>query len=149
MNQGSAATPQYWTDAWTGYPAARARVLESLAAARSRNPVFLCGDVHAFGAAGINAVPERLDTPLVAAEFITTSVSSDPMAQGTLDRWRANNPNVHRLDGTRRGYLSLTLTEQRLRADLVGIDDARNPEAARTAEGSFVVAAGDPHILPG
>lgn len=147
MDQGVEA-PEYWTDGWTGYPAARQRLLDSLQQARSSNPVLLSGDIHAFTVAGVNAVPERLDTPLVAAEFSATSITSDPIAQATLDRWRAANPNVQRLDGTRRGYLLLTLAERQLRADLVALDDARRPDSGRKVMASYIVEAGDPRILP-
>src|SRR5690348_7305368 len=69
MNEGSAERAEYWTDSWTGYPPARQRVIDALQAARASNPVILGGDIHAFIVSGINAVPERPDTPLVAAEF--------------------------------------------------------------------------------
>jgi alkaline phosphatase D len=148
MNQGTTDAPQYFTDGWTGYPAARQRVLDALEAARSTNPVILSGDIHAFGVCGVNAVPERPDSPLRAAEFCTSSVSSDPIGQATLDRWRAANPNVHRLDGSHRGYLAVTLSEQRMQAELVAVEDARRPDSSRVVAGSYVVEAGDPRILP-
>jgi alkaline phosphatase D len=147
MNQGSDAA-EYWSDGWTGYPAARQRLLDSLQQARSSNPVLLSGDIHAFTVAGVNAIPERLDTPLVAAELGATSITSDPIAQPTLDRWRAANPNVQRLDGTRRGYLVLTLAEQRLRADLIAMDEARTADSGRHVMASYIIESGDPRILP-
>lgn len=147
MNQGTEAA-EYWSDGWTGYPAARQRLIDSLQRARSSNPVVLSGDIHAFTVAGVNAIPERLDTPLVAAEFGATSITSDPIAQATLDRWRAANPNVHRLDGTQRGYLMLALTEQRLKADLVAVDDARRVDSGRKVVASYIVESGHPRIIP-
>ncbi|HUG73537.1 MAG TPA: alkaline phosphatase D family protein [Steroidobacteraceae bacterium] len=148
MDQGEGGNAEYWSDGWTGYPAARSRLLESLAKTRSGNPVVLSGDIHAFTVAGINAVPERLDTPLVAAEFGVTSISTDAIAQDTLDRWRAANANVHRLDGTRRGYLLLTLSDRQLRADLVGVDDPALPDSGVRVSASYVLEAGDPRIKP-
>jgi alkaline phosphatase D len=148
MNQGSSGATEYWSDGWTGYPAARQRLVDALLQARSGNPVVLSGDIHAFTVAGINAVPERLDTPLVATEFSTTSISSDPIAQESLDQWRAANANVHRLDGRYRGYLNLTLSEQGMRADLVGIDDPTRADSGRRIVASHVVEAGDPRIQP-
>jgi hypothetical protein len=91
-------------------------------------------------------VPERLDTPLVAAEFGVTSITTDAIAQETLDRWRAANPNVHRLDGTRRGYLSLTLSDRQLRAELIAVDDPNRPDSPARASASYVLEAGDPRI---
>jgi alkaline phosphatase D len=148
MREGTVEKPEYWTDAWTGYPAARQRLLDSLQQARPANHVILSGDIHAFLVRGINAVPERFDTPLVASEFVTTSISSDPVAAATLERWRSLNPQLQRLDGSRRGYLSLTLSPKQLRTDLVTVDDASRPDAARSVSASYVVEAGNPAIHP-
>jgi alkaline phosphatase D len=96
----------------------------------------------------VNAVPERFDTPLVAAEFVTTSVTSDAPPQDTLDKWKPANPNLLRLDSTRRGYLSLRLSRQRLQVDLVTIEDRAQADSARQLSGSYVVESGSSAILP-
>jgi alkaline phosphatase D len=148
INQGTAEAPQYSTDSWSGYPVARQRLVDSLRQTRAANPVLLGGDIHASLVARIHAVPERLDSPLVAAEFCATSISSNPQPQATLDKWVATNANLQRLDGSRRGYLALTLTGKQLRADLVAVDDVTRPDAARLPAASYVVEAGNPAILP-
>ena len=48
----------YWADGWNGYPAARARLLETLAQRQTSNPVILSGDIHAFLVNDVNARPE-------------------------------------------------------------------------------------------
>jgi alkaline phosphatase D len=148
VDEAMAGQPEYWTDSWTGYPAARQRLLDSVQRARAANPVVLSGDFHCFMVSSINAVPERLDSPLVASEFVGTSISSDSLGQDVLDRWRANNPHLQRLDGTRRGYLRLTLSAKQLRADLITVDDASRPDSGRSVAGAYVVEAGNPAILP-
>ncbi len=148
VNEAMGDKPEYWTDSWTGYPAARQRLVDSLRQSRAANPVILGGDIHAFVVGSINAVPERFDTPLVAAEFVTTSISSDAVAQPVLDRWLAANPNLQKLDGRRRGYLSLTLSEKQLRTDLITIDDSTRADSGRGIAGSYVVESGSPAILP-
>jgi len=148
MNEGTVGQPEYWTDAWTGYPAARQRLLDSVRNAQAKNPVILGGDIHAFVVGGVNAVPERLDTPPLAAEFVTTSISSESVAQPVLDKWRAANPQIECLDGRRRGYLALTLSDRQLRAELVTVDDASRSDSGRSTAGSYVVEAGNPAILP-
>jgi alkaline phosphatase D len=148
MDQDPSERREYWTDGWTGYPAARQRLVETLQRTRAPNPVMLSGDIHAYIVAGLNAVPEDPDTPLVAGEFVTTSISSDPVAASVLEEWRAANPRFHRLDGSRRGYTLLDLSEQRLRADLVAVDDRDRPDSGRRAAGSYVMEAGHPAIHP-
>lgn len=148
VDEAMADQPEYWNDSWTGYPAARQRLLDDLQRARAANPVVLSGDFHCFMVSSINAVPERFDTPLVASEFVGTSISSDALAQTVLDRWRNQNPHLQRLDGTRRGYLSLTITPKQMSAELIAIDDAAKPDSGRSKVGAYVVEAGNPTILP-
>lgn len=148
MNQGTPDAVEYWSDGWTGYPAARQRLVESLQQGKGGVPVVLSGDIHAFIAAGIHAVPERADTPLVAAEFGASSISSDPIAQDSLDAWRAASPGIQRLDGRHRGYLSLTLTPRALRADLVGVVNPLQADSPCRSVGSHVIEAGNPRIQP-
>jgi alkaline phosphatase D len=136
----------YGTDAWNGYPAARARLLETLQKRRVANPVVLSGDIHAFLAGTINAVPAQLDTPAVATEIVVGSLTSDPRPQAQLDGWRAENPNLQIAEGRQRGYLSLRVTARRLDADLIAIDDVNNPASPRHTLRSCVVEAGKPQI---
>lgn len=138
----------YWSDAWTGYPAARQRLVDTLQQTRSQNPVIFSGDLHAFVAGNVNAVPERLDTPLVAAEFVATSVSSDSRPQDSLDDWRNNNANILLMDGRKRGYLAVNLSDKRMQVDLIAVDDVNQPMAGRQVLRSLVVEAGSPLILP-
>jgi alkaline phosphatase D len=148
VDETPGAANNYWSDAWSGYPAARQRLVDALQQSRSGNPVILSGDLHAFAAGNINAVPERLESPLVASEFVASSISSDPRPQDSLDIWRANNANLLMLEGRERGYLNMSLTGQRLQVDVVAVDDVRQPQSGRKILRSFVVEAGDPRILP-
>jgi alkaline phosphatase D len=138
----------YWSDGWTGYPAARQRLVDSLVQTRSQNPVILSGDLHAFVVGNVNAVPERLDTPVVASEFVATSISSDSSVQDSLEVWRNNNANILMMDGRKRGYLALNLSDKRMQVDLMTVDDVNQPMAGRQVLRSYVVEAGSPLILP-
>ena len=92
-------------DAWDGYPAARRRLLRSFAERQVRNPVVLTGDVHRHYANDL-----LLDDATVAAELVTTSVSSggDGSARTALtDVQLAENPHLRWAD-SRRGYVVLT-----------------------------------------
>ncbi len=149
INQGSADKPEYAADMWSGYPVARQRLLDALQRERAKNPVLLAGDIHAFLVAEVTAVPERPETPVVASEFITTSISSNAIGQAALDKWLANGPRMKKIDGSRRGYLALTVSAERLRADLVTVDDASRADSPSRIGSSWVVEAGNPAILPG
>ena len=135
------------TDDWDGYPAARARLLATLQRQRVTNPVVLSGDIHAFMVGGIHAMPEQPDSPLLAPEFVATSVSTDPRPQQQFDEWRAENPDLLLAEGRYRGYLSLQIAPQRLQADLIALQDGQDARSDQRVLQSYVVEAGSPRIL--
>jgi alkaline phosphatase D len=135
---------RYWTDGWNGYPAAREQLFATLESSRVRNPVVLSGDIHAFGVASLHRVPADSGSPAIASEFTTSSISSQPVPQKSLDERRADSPGLVLLDGRKRGYLRLDATPERLRADLVTIDDVARRDTSSSVLASFVVADGRP-----
>ena len=57
-------------DQWDGYPAARGRVLASLAAHRPNDNVVLTGDIHASGVSDVLADYDDPDSTVLGAEFV-------------------------------------------------------------------------------
>lgn len=137
---------RYWTDGWNGYPAARARLVDSIVARNVSNPVVVSGDIHAFLASDLNRVPADLDSAVAATEFTTTSISSNGLPQKLIDERMAGNPNVRFADSQVRGYLRLDVNAERLQAEMVALDDVRDPRSGRSVRASFVVADGRPGI---
>jgi alkaline phosphatase D len=137
---------RFWTDGWNGYPAARQRLFDSLAARRVSNPVVLSGDIHAFLAADLHQRPSDPTAPIVATEFTTTSISSNGPPQQAIDERIAENPSVRYATSEHRGYLRLDVTPERLQADMVGLESPRDPLSARQVVASFVVEAGRPGV---
>jgi alkaline phosphatase D len=135
---------KFWNDGWNGYPAARARFMDALAQTRVSNPVVISGDIHSFLVARHHRVPNDLDSPAIASEFVATSISAQGVSQQTLDDRRAANPNLLYANTERRGYLRLDLTPQRLQADLIGMESVTERTAGRTVQSSFVVESGKP-----
>ena len=131
------------TDSWDGYPVARRRLLESMSSRGLRNPVVVGGDLHAFYAADLHRAADP-QAPVVASEFVGTSVTSQAAGQPYYDRLKAANAHVHYANGTQRGYLRLTLHPDRLEADLMGLDDVMNPDSGIGRQAAFVVEAGRP-----
>jgi alkaline phosphatase D len=66
----------HYMDAWPGYLPARERFLQGMVDRGVRNPVVVTGDVHANWAADIPADWRDPASPVVASEFIGTSISS-------------------------------------------------------------------------
>lgn len=134
----------YNTDAWDGYPAARARLYASFHAAGSR-PLVLAGDSHAFWANDLFDDGKRL----VAAEFETSSITSPSVgdALGALPLGKlieAANEEVVFCDQKAKGYILLSLDRERARADYVAVSTIlAKPFQTRTLA-SFEVRASAP-----
>jgi alkaline phosphatase D len=135
---------QFWTDGWSGYPAARQRLMNFLSSAKIQNPVVLSGDIHAFITSGLRLRADELDSPVVASEFVTTSVSAQALPQATLAGWASTNPNLLLATSEHRGYTRLDITPQRLQADMIAMETVRTPQSARRTLQSFVVESGRP-----
>jgi alkaline phosphatase D len=135
---------QFYTDSWNGYAAARRRLLAAVAQPQVRNPLILSGDIHAFFAGRLNAVPGREDTPVVASELVTTSITSRQPGVGMIKSLVDINSNVLYGSAQYRGYLRLSIGTDLLRGDMVGLDDATNPRSGARVVRSFVMPAGQP-----
>jgi alkaline phosphatase D len=135
---------RYGTDAWNGYPAARARLMAHLAERHIANPVVLSGDVHAFIVSGLHREASDLASPVVATELVTTSITSQGASQKTVDGWQAANPNLAFANSEHRGYLRLDLAHDRLVADLVAVDAPKDPRSGVHTLRTFVIEAGRP-----
>jgi alkaline phosphatase D len=140
---------RYWADAWNGYPSARDRIMAHLSTAKVMNPVVLTGDIHAFIVGGLHKNAADLDSPVVASELVTTSVTSQGTPQNLLDSWRSSNPNLLIADGQHRGYLRIDLSRDRLTADLVALETVRERNAGARTLRTFVIEAGQPAPVSG
>ncbi|MDK8265360.1 alkaline phosphatase D [Pseudomonas sp. SORGH_AS199] len=140
--------PARWTDGWDGYPATRERLLAAMADSRLANPVTLGGDIHSFWVTDLHREPEDERSPVVASEFVGTSITSDGPDYRRFQALLPENPQVRFFDSRERGYLALELTRERLQVDLRTISDRTRPDAGRGTRASFVVEAGRPGAVP-
>jgi alkaline phosphatase D len=114
-------------DNWGGYPAARARFLRS-AQGMDANLVVLCGDSHNAWAFDLGQ-----DGKPAGVEFAGHSVSSPGYESSTATDPKviaaalvAGNPELKWCDTSRRGYMAMTLTPQRVSNDWVFMDTVRD-----------------------
>jgi alkaline phosphatase D len=133
-----------WTDGWDGYPLARRRVLDFAAARPVANPVVIGGDVHAFAVSELKSDFDDAAAPVVASEFISTSISSRSRAQETIDKFLPDNPHIRLVDSRHRGYVRVDLVPNAWRADLRAMASVQTPDAACSTLASFVVEDGRP-----
>ncbi len=133
-----------WTDGWDGYPAARRRLLQSLAERRIANPVAIGGDVHTFTASDLKVDFDDPRSPVVASELVCTSISSLAWPQERITPFLADNPHIHLADSRARGYVRVSLDGKALRADLRAMASVTTPDAGCATLATFVVEDGRP-----
>jgi len=131
-----------WTDGWDGYPAARRRLLDSVVARQVANPVVLGGDVHLFNVSDLKRDFDDPASPVVASEFVGTSITSQAPSQARLERYLPDNPHMKLLEARYRGYVRVEVTQQSLRADLRAMASVQTLEAECSTLASFEVVDG-------
>ena len=144
LNRAEAAGKSVWTDGWDGYPGSRRRLLEHLGAAKVSNPVVIGGDVHAFYVSQLKPDFDDPGSPVVASEFVGTSISSQHGAQDWLDKRRAANPHVLLAESRYRGYTRVEVTQKRMQVELRAMESVQTRESPCSTLATFVVEDGKP-----
>jgi alkaline phosphatase D len=137
----------FWTDDWNGYPANRTRLLKRIGDSRVANPVVVGGDIHAFFANDLHLDFDDPASPVVATEFVGTSVSSYPAPYETFAQALPDNPHVHFFESRRRGYVSVDLERARMQVRLRVVSDAHDPKADIATLKTFAVENGRPGVV--
>ena len=140
--------PTVWSDGWDGYPASRERLLQAAAAQQVGGLVVLGGDIHAHCVARLHAHPHDIGSAVIGSEFCGTSISSRGPSQNSMERARAENPHLVYGETRKRGSILFRADEQRLWADLRGVDNVRDPLSPSHSLARFTVEARQPGPVP-
>jgi alkaline phosphatase D len=133
-----------YTDAWDGYPYARKRLLDCIAQQNIRDVVTLGGDVHMNVASLLRQEPNDPTQPVVASEFVTTSISSRGMSDGLLSTIRANNPDLLHARADERGYALIDFQPKRCTTEFRTTPTPAGTSDALKVQARFVVESGQP-----
>jgi len=134
----------FWTDGWDGYPLSRKRLLTHVAEQRVANPIVIGGDVHMSVVADLKTDFDDPRTPMVATEFVTTSISSEGQSRQWVEAWKDDNPHFKYANPSRRGYTVLELSTRRATAHLRTLDDVKDPGSRIRTLVHFAVEDGRP-----
>jgi alkaline phosphatase D len=137
-------TPGYWTDGWDGFPASRKRILSAVAETRVANPVVITGDFHAFFANDLRADFDDPASPVVASEFVGTSISSRGAPYELITQFLPENPHIRYFESRRRGYVGVDLDAKKMTARMQVVSDVTDPKATISTLKTFAVEAGRP-----
>jgi alkaline phosphatase D len=132
----------YWNDAWDGYPEARKRLLQTVVDAKLNNVVTLGGDVHCNVVAPLRLEPNNPASPIIASEFVTTSITSRGLGDKPAALIRESNADLLHYRSDERGYSLITVTPQEVRCDFRTTKFPAGSEAGLKTQASYVVKNG-------
>ncbi|MFD6221130.1 alkaline phosphatase D family protein [Nocardia asteroides] len=134
------------TDAWDGYVADRDTVLGAARQRSAGNLVVITGDRHENCVADLRGDYTDPASPVVATEFIGTSISTGGDGADLTDGGRvllAANPDL-KFYNRQRGYARVELDQRLWRTDFRVVPYVTTPGAPISTRASFVVQDGVP-----
>jgi alkaline phosphatase D len=144
------ATVRLPLDTWSGYPAARDRLLRTIADRAPNRTVVLTGDIHTSWANELRSDFSRPDRPTVAAEFVATSISSGGDG-ATRAPWvdpaaLAESPHI-RWHHARRGYARCAVAPDAWTTEYRVVPFVSRPGAPVETPSRWRLAHGRPGLL--
>jgi alkaline phosphatase D len=119
-------------DQWSGYPAARDRLLGAIAQRSPNRTVVLTGDIHSSWVNELRSSFSTRGAPVVAAELVGTSIASGgdgaERSSYVTDAALAENAHV-KWQHARRGYIACTVTPETWRAEYRTVPFVTRPDA--------------------
>lgn len=133
------------TDSWSGYPEARARMVDQIRKRDLKNVVIATGDVHQHHAGIVPLREGALNGLAAATEFVCTSISSGGDGSEMSSGWQdtpADNPHCQ-LFNARRGFQVFDVGRESWRTDVLTLDKVTTAGGRLTRQSSFVVERGE------
>jgi alkaline phosphatase D len=104
--------------------------------------VTLGGDVHCNVAANLRLEPNNPLSPVVASEFVTTSITSRGLGDKPAALIRDSNADLLHFRSDERGYSLITVTPSDVRCDFRTTRFPAGSEAGLKTQASYVVKNG-------
>ncbi|HYF23607.1 MAG TPA: alkaline phosphatase D family protein [Caulobacteraceae bacterium] len=119
-----AGTPGSFNDGWSGYPVTRQRMLDRIARRKTADTVILGGDMHAFWTVDVRAQALDPASPIVATEFVGTSITSQSTSWDRFNQIlkEGRNEHVKFFDDRQRGWMAAEVTRDRWNVDFRVVD---------------------------
>jgi alkaline phosphatase D len=143
------------TDGWDGYQGQRTRVLDVLERESIGNVAILTGDAHSSWGFDVGRDPWHGYRPAtgqgsLAVEIVTPAISSPPFFGNPGDdaivaALKVALPHLKFMDGTKRGYVLLDVTRDRLTSSWYFVPDVRTRVVQEVLGGQLVTESGSSH----
>ena len=137
------------TDMWSGYPAARERILSHIADRGIVNPVVLTGDIHSSWANDLRLDPDDFAAAPIATEYVCTSITAGGTKPADyVAPLAATYPHFKLADPRHGGYCAATLTVDRWTTEFFLVDNMEDAESGVASFATFETEAGVPGTNP-
>jgi len=138
-------------DAWDGYRANRAQVLNHVDENAIENVVFLAGDVHSSWAFEVPSADDARASAS-AIEFVTPAISSPPIGRNPkvlelIDATAKFTPHLRYSNVIDQGYAILDLTQERARVEYIYTEPADRTRSASGTVGAVLECAAGTHDI--
>ena len=137
-----------YTDGWDGYPAARDRLMQAIQQARGGNVLCLGGDVHRHVAAELRLRPNEATSPIVASEFVCSSITTRGVSEAVMELMRASNPDIVHGRADERGWALIDVRPDAVRCEFRATPFPVRAQARLHTQARFVVQHDSPRVLP-
>ena len=130
------------TDSWDGYPAERQKLFDHLSTNNIDNMVVLTGDIHTSWAVNL----KNGNTP-VGVEMVTPSVTSPGVPINLSGLITLQNPDIKYVELTKRGFMLVDITEQRVQGDWYNVNTIDQMDASNSCVKSYVTNTGSNALI--
>jgi len=120
-------------DAWDGYPAARERYYDMTREAGEDGMIVITGDTHTWWANDLtDKNGDHMGVELGAHSVTSPSPYAKTFLGGRGDQYalltNQTNKDVHYISGEDHGYIDLTITHDKARAEYIAVDNIESSE---------------------
>jgi len=131
-------------DQWDGYPEARNRMADALAASAGE-PVVLTGDVHSTWVADLKADFDRPSSARIGTELVAPGITSSGEAlEPITEVVQVNSPHIRYVDAPHRGWLRHEVTADSWTAEIRHVRDHTDPDSRVRVASTWVIEPGQP-----
>ena len=104
---------------------------------------------HSFWANELKLDWDDPAAPVVASEFIGSSITSPGPPHNKFAAWAGDNAHVRFFEARKRGYVAVELRPERMQVAFRAVSNVRDPGARIDTLARFVVEDGRPGPQPG
>jgi alkaline phosphatase D len=113
------------------------------------NPIFVGGDIHSFWVSDLKLDFQDPASPIIASEFVGTSISSNGVSYEWVQAFLSQNPHIKFFESRLRGYVKCTVTKDRWLSDLQVVDTVKQPQSSIRTLTSYAVQSGQVGVIKG